>query len=165
MVIGGADWQTGDEEVPAGQVQQRGAPAKLMSRLGEIRTWVWCNVAALVCGPIPVVLALTRHDHGSVSDPECIRRCYTLVHVVGGGVLLFVGAPLVIALVVLGLLYLKRTRQSRAADLAAWWLASLSSLVCVLGLFISVGMEMLPVGALTMAAVATSPVRHPQTNW
>lgn len=126
---------------------------------------MWCNVAALVCGPIPIVLALTRHDHGSTTDPECIRRCYTLVHVVGPAVLAFVGAPLVIALVVLGLLYLKGARQSRAADVAAWWLGSLSALVCVLGLFISVGMEMLPVGALTMAAVATSPVRRPQTNW
>ena len=121
---------------------------------------MWFNLAALVCGPVPAVLALTVHDHGSTADPYCVRRCYTLVHVAGPRVLGFVGAPAAIAVLVFILLYVKGAWHSRVADAATWWLASLSGLICVLGLFTSVGIEMLPIGALTMCAVATSPGRQ-----
>jgi len=115
------------------------------------------NAAACVCGVLPVVLALTVHDHGSSADPYCLRHCYTLVHVAGPGVLGIVGAPIVIGLAVFALLPFKHARRGRYVDSAAWSLAVLSCLVCLVGLLTSVWFAMLPVAALTVCAVATAP--------
>jgi hypothetical protein len=98
-----------------------------------------------VCGALPVVLALTLHDHGSSADPYCIRHCYTLVHVAGLGVLGLVGAPIVIGLAVFALLPFKHAGRGRYVDPAAWSLAVLSCVVCLVGLFTSVWFAMLPV--------------------
>jgi hypothetical protein len=125
--------------------------------LTRVDRWVWFNLAACVCGVLPVLLAVAVHNHGSSADPYCIRRCYTLVHVAGPGVLGFVAAPLVIALAVFALLPFKHARRGRYVDPAAWSLATISCLVCILGLFTSVGFAMLPAGALTVCAVATAP--------
>jgi hypothetical protein len=118
---------------------------------------VWFNGAASLTGVLPIVLALTVHDHGTTADPYCIRHCYTLVHVAGPGALGFIGAPLVISLVMFALLPVKHARYGRYAERAAWSLSTLSCLVCFGGLLTSVGLAMLPVAALTMCAVATAP--------
>ena len=119
--------------------------------------WVWFNCAAFVLGMLPVVLALTVHDRGTVADPDGVFHRYTLVHVAGPGVLAFVGAPALISLVLPVFLYLKSTRRSHFADRAAWWLAGLSCLIGVIGL-ITAGLAMLPVTVLTVCAVATAPL-------
>jgi Na+/proline symporter len=131
--------------------------------------WVWFNGAAFALGVLPVVLALTVHDRGTVADPDGVLHRYTLVHVAGPGVLGFVGAPAVITLVLPVLLYLKSTRRSHFADRAAWWLAGLSCLIGVVGL-ITAGLAMLPVTVLTVCAVATAPLapeltRADHTPW
>lgn len=119
--------------------------------------WVWLIAAACTLGVLPVLLALTVHNHGTSADPYCVRRCYTLVHVAGPGVLGFVGAPLVIGLAVFALLKFKRGRRMRYVAPAAWSLATLSCLVCLAGLVTSVWFAMLPVAALTVCALATAP--------
>lgn len=125
--------------------------------LTRVDRWVWFNTAACACGVVPVVLALTVHDHGSSADPYCVRHCYTLVHVAGLDALGFVGAPIVIGLAVFALLPFKHARRGRYVNPAAWSLAMLSCVVCLVGLFTSVGFAMLPVAALTVCAVATAP--------
>jgi hypothetical protein len=125
--------------------------------LTGVNRWVWFNAAACVSGVLPVLLALAVHNHGSSADPYCIRRCYTLVHVAGRGILGFVGAPLVIALAVFALLPFKHARHGRYVDPAAWTLATLSCLVCIVALSTSIWFAMLPVAALTVCAVATAP--------
>jgi hypothetical protein len=124
--------------------------------LTRVDRWVRFNAAACVCGVFPVLLALTVHDHGSSADPYCIRRCYTLVHVAGTGVLGFVGAPLMIGLAIFALLSFKHGRRRRYVDPATWTLASLSCLVCTVGLATSLWFAMLPVAVLTVCAVATA---------
>jgi hypothetical protein len=128
-----------------------------MRRLTGDNRWVGFCAAACACGVLPVVLALTVHDHGSSADPYCIRHCYTLVHVAGLGVLGFVGAPIVIGLVVSALLPFKHARRGRYVDPASWSLAVLGCVVCLVGLFTSVWFAMLPVAVLTVCAVATAP--------
>ncbi len=128
-----------------------------MRGFNQLHRWAWLNSAAFLCGLVPVVLALTVHNHGTSADPYCIRHCYTLVHVAGPAVLAFVGTPAAISLVVFALLHLKAKRHSRFADNASWWIAAFSCLICLLGLLTSVGLEMLPVAALTVCAVATFP--------
>ena len=133
--------------------------AALGQRLSGVKLWVRFMSAACVLGLAPVIVALTVHDHGSSADPSCVRRCFTLVHAVGTGILGFVGAPLVLGLLVLALLALKG-RGHRRAGAAAWSLALLMCCVCLFGLFTSVGMVMLPVAVLTMCAVVTAPSRQ-----
>ena len=128
-----------------------------MRSLTRVDRWVWFSAAACVCGVLPVALALTVHDHGSSADPYCIRHCYTLVHVAGLGTLGFVGAPIVIGLVVFALLPFKHAPRGRYVDPASWSLAVLSSGVCLVGLLTSVGFAMLPVAVLTVCAVASAP--------
>ncbi|MFZ0087971.1 MAG: hypothetical protein WAL63_00600 [Solirubrobacteraceae bacterium] len=103
------------------------------------------------------MLALTVHNHGSEADPYCLRHCYTLVQVVGAGILAFVAAPAVISLLVLGLISCHGTRYRRPAQSAAWTLAILSCLICLFGLLTSVGIVMLPSATLTVCAIATAP--------
>lgn len=126
-------------------------------RLTRAQRWVWFIGAAFVCGILPVVLALTVHNHGTAADPDCVRHCYTFVHAVGPGVLGFIGAPAVISLVVAALLYRKVNRHSHSADRVAWSLAVLSCVMCFLGLLTSLGISMVPVAVLTVCAVATAP--------
>jgi hypothetical protein len=127
-----------------------------LSRCARVPRWAWFVTAASLCGWLPVVLALTVHNHGSNADPYCLRRCYTLVHVVGTGILAFVAAPAVISLLVLGLISLRGTRHRRSARHAAWTLTSLSCLICLFALLTSVGIAMLPTAALTVCALATA---------
>jgi hypothetical protein len=128
-----------------------------MRGVTRVDRWVWFSAAACVCGTLPVVLAVTVHDHGSSTDPYCIRHCYTLVHVAGLGALAVVGAPGVIGLAVSALLAVKHTRHWRYVGPAAWSLAVLSCGVCLVGLLTSVWFAMLPVTALTVSAVANAP--------
>ena len=125
--------------------------------LARVDRWVWFNGAASLTGVLPIVLGLTVHDHGTNADPACIRHCYTLVHVVGPGALGFIGAPLVISLLMFALLPLEHARYGRYADQGAWWLSALSCLLCFGGLLTSVSLAMLPVAPLTLCAVATAP--------
>jgi hypothetical protein len=123
--------------------------------LRQVPRWAWLNGAAFALGMLPVVLALTVHDRGSMADPACVRQCYTLAHgelwILG-----FVGGPAVICLVLFVLLHLKSAYRSRLADRAAWSLTALSCLVAFLGLLIS-GLAMVPVAVLTVCAVAAAP--------
>jgi hypothetical protein len=82
---------------------------------------------------------------------------YTLVQDVGPVILVLVAAPLVISLVLARVLYLKTTRRSFRAERAAWWVASLSLLVCLPGLIVQ-GLWVLPAPALIVAAAATAPL-------
>ncbi|MGI8506308.1 MAG: hypothetical protein ACR2MK_05800 [Solirubrobacteraceae bacterium] len=118
---------------------------------------MWFNGAAFALGVLPVVLAYTVHDRGSVADPDCVRHCYTLVHVAGPGVLGFVGAPAVISLVLPVLLHLKGTRRSHFADRVAWSLATLGCLIGLVGM-ITAGIAMLPAPVLIVCAVVTAPL-------
>jgi hypothetical protein len=130
-------------------------------RLRRVPRWAWFGAAAFLCGWLPVVLALVVHNHGSQADPYCLRHCYTLVHVVGAGILAFVAAPVVISLLVLGLISRHGTRHRRPARRAAWTLAILSCLICFTALITSVGIAMLPPAALTVCALASAPPLHP----
>ena len=119
--------------------------------------WVWLIALAFACGVAIVVMACTVHDRCSGSDPDCVFHSYTLLHTAGPGVLGFVGAPALISLVVATLLRMKvRSRSVRAGE-AAWILAGLSGLVCLVGLLVE-GFLMFLAGALTLAAVATAPL-------
>lgn len=119
--------------------------------------WVWFNLAALVWSALLIVLACTVHDRGSASDPSMLFHSYTLVQDVGPVILVLVAAPLVISLVLARVLYLKTTRRSFRAERAAWWVASLSLLVCLPGLIVQ-GLWVLPAPALIVAAAATAPL-------
>jgi hypothetical protein len=118
---------------------------------------VWFNGAAFASGVLPVVLACTVPDRGSVADPYCVRHCYTLVHEAGPAILGYVGAPAVISLVLFALLHRKGTIGSHLADRAAWSLAILSCLISLVGLTSAAGVEMFPVAALTIWTVVTAP--------
>ena len=118
---------------------------------------MWLNLAAVVWGVVLVILACTVHDRGSASDPAMIFHSYTLVQDVGPGILILVAAPLVISLVLWRVLYLKTTRRSFRAERAAWWVVSLSLLVCLPGLVVQ-GVWVLPAPALIVAAAATAPL-------
>ena len=130
----------------------------MRTRLDRLPRWAWFGVAAFLLGWLPVVLALTVHNHGSAADPYCLRHCYTLVHEVGPGILAVVAAPAVISLLVLGLISRHGTRHRRRARHAAWTLTSLSCLICFVALLTSVGIAMLPAAALTVCALATAPL-------
>src|SRR5581483_5323202 len=93
----------------------------------------------------------------SASDPACIFHHYTLVHTAGPAVLGFIGAPLVISLILAMLLSIKVARRSTRADNAAWFFVVLSSVVCFLGLFVQ-GFLMLLEGLLIVGAVAATPL-------
>jgi hypothetical protein len=126
-------------------------------RSHRLPRWAWFNAAAFALGLLPVVLALTVHNHGSTADPDCVRRCYTLVHTAGPGVLGYLGAPALISLVLPVLLHLKSTRRSHFADHAAWSLAILS---CLLGFvaLLTGGLAVLPAVVLTVCAVVAAPL-------
>ncbi len=81
----------------------------------------------------------------------------------GPGVLGFVGAPVVISLVLAALLHVKVTRRSHQAARAALCFAVLSCLVCFLGLAVE-GIVMLPEAVLTVCAVATAPLPPDPTD-
>jgi hypothetical protein len=132
--------------------------------LDRIPRWGWFNGAAFVSGLLPVVLALTVHNRGSVADPACIRHCYTLVHTAGPEVLGFVGAPTAICLMLPGLLLRKSTRRSHFADRAAWTLTILSCLISFVGLTTTLTVTMLPVAVLTICAVVTAPLAPEPTR-
>jgi hypothetical protein len=131
----------------------------LMHRLPR---WAWFDVAAFAFSLLPVVLAFTAHTRGSASDPDGIRHLYTLVHVEGPSILWFIGAPLLITVVLVPLLHLKGTRRARFPDRAAWSLATLSALIGIVGMVVE-GVAMLPVAVLTVIAVAAAP-RAPDPN-
>jgi quinol-cytochrome oxidoreductase complex cytochrome b subunit len=137
-------------------VDRSGGTGQRLSRVGVPR-WVWLDVAAFLWGVLLVVLAFTDHDRGSAADPDAIFHHYTLVHDAGPAVLLFVGAPAVISLVLLGLLHRKSTRHSHLADRWAWTLTALSCAVCFVGLLVQ-GIVMLPAAALTVGAVTMAPL-------
>jgi hypothetical protein len=118
--------------------------------------WVWFISLAFVWGVAIVVFAFTVHNRCEGSDPGCVFHSYTLVEDAGSGVLGFVGAPAIISLLLVPLLYVKTTRRSHGADRAAWSLAVLSCLICLVGLIVE-GIVMLPAAALTVCAVATAP--------
>ena len=105
-----------------------------------------------------MVLSLTVHDHGSDVDPYCLRRCYTLVHEAGVGVLALIVAPAVISLLVLALIWRHSSSQGRLIPVAAGTLTSLSCLICLVSLLTSVGIAMLPTAALTVLALSTAPI-------
>jgi hypothetical protein len=118
---------------------------------------VWFVCLAVAWGVGIVVVALTVPGRCENSDPECVfHPQVTLVQYIGPGVLVFVGAPLVISLVLAALLHRKATRRSRRADRAALGLATLSCLICLLAMLVE-GIVMLPEAALTVCAVATTP--------
>jgi hypothetical protein len=133
-------------------------------RSRRVPRWAWFNAAAFVTGLLPVILALTLHNRGSAFDPDCIRSCYTFVHTAGPGILGYLGAPAVIALMLPILLHLKSTRRSHFADRAALVLAGLS---CVLGFvgLLTAGLSVLPVTVLTVCAVATAPLAPGPPAW
>lgn len=123
----------------------------------RVPAWVWFISLAFACGVAIVVVALTLHNRCEESDPSCVFHSYTLVQDAGPGVLSFVGAPVVISLVVAALLHMKVTRRSHRADRAAWLFAMLSCLICLVGLVVE-GIVMLPEAALIICAVATAPL-------
>jgi hypothetical protein len=129
----------------------------LRRRLTDLQPWMWLIAAASVLSLLPIVLALTVHNHGSASDPDCAFHCYTLEHTAGPGVLVFVGAPLVLSVAVWVVLRVRAARNGESGRRAAWWLAIVSLFICVLGLVTSVGVAMLPAGVLTVCAVAKAP--------
>src|SRR5215471_954838 len=114
------------------------------------RAWAWFACLAIAWGVVIVVVALTVPGRCKNSDPECVfHPPVTLVQYIGPGVLAFVGAPLAISLVLAALLHRKATRGSRRADRAALGLATLSCLICLLGMLVA-GIVMLPAAALTV---------------
>lgn len=122
------------------------------------RAWVWWSRLAVAWGVVIVVVALTVHSRCLNSDPDCVYHPHvTLVHYAGPEILGFVGAPLAISLVLAALLYWKATRRSRRADRAALVVAPVNCLICLLGMLI-VGIVMVPEVALTIGAVATTPL-------
>lgn len=131
--------------------------SELGRRLTALQRWVWLIAAALVVSLLPIVLAVTVHNHGSAADPDCVFHCYTLEHTAGPGVLAFVGAPAILSVAVWVVLRVRVTRDSESALRAAWWLASVSLFICIAGLVTSVGIAMLPAGVLTVWAVAVAP--------
>jgi hypothetical protein len=135
----------------------RGSGRERPRDLRRLPRWVWFNGAAFAWGMLPVVLAYTVHDRGSVADPDCVFHCYTLVHTAGPGILGFVGAPALISLVLPVLLHLKGTRRSHFADRVAWSLATLSCLIGLVGM-ITGGLAMLPAPVLIVCAVVTAPL-------
>ncbi|HEX3689763.1 MAG TPA: hypothetical protein VHV28_08700 [Solirubrobacteraceae bacterium] len=128
-----------------------------MQQLRRKDRWVWLNVAAVAWGAVLVVLACTVHDRGSAGDPAMIFHSYTLVQDVGPAILILVAAPLLISLVLARVLYLKTTRRSFRAERAAWWVASLSLLMCLPGLIVQ-GLWVLPAPVLVVAAAASAPL-------
>lgn len=125
-----------------------------------VQKWVWFDLAAFAWGVLLVVLAFTDHDRGSKSDPMAIFHHYTLVHDAGPGVLVFVGAPAMIAVLLVPLLIRKTTRRSYNADRAAWWLTGTSCVLCFVGLLVE-GIVVLPAAVLTVCAVAMAPFGPP----
>ena len=121
--------------------------------------WAWLDLAALAWGLLLVALALTDHNRGSAADPDQVFHSYTLVHDQGVGILAFVGLPALISLVLLGLLHRKSTRGGRLVDRLAWSLAVLSSVACLVGLVIE-GIVVVPAAALTVWAVAATPMHQ-----
>lgn len=119
-----------------------------------IPRWVWFGAAAVACGAVPLILAVTVHNRTSANDPAGLFHHYTLVHTAGAGILGFVGAPLLISLVLLVLLGLNHTRPGRFTTRAAWSLATLSCLIGLLGLVLE--WTMLPAAVLTICAVAAA---------
>ncbi len=117
--------------------------------------WVWFIGLSIICGAGSVVFALTVHNRCEPSDPGCVFHSYTLVHRIGPGVLGFVGAPLVISLILVALLRHQTTHRSHLTARIAWSLAVLSGLLCLVGLTIE-GIVMLPAAVLSIAAVATA---------
>ena len=137
---------------PGTEANGAGTPAR--DRAVKRSRWL-CAVAA-VWGVVPVIVALTVHHHGSASDPSCIHHCYTLVQTAGVGVLAFVAAPSLLALLVVVLVTAWVARPRRGLMRVAWGLAIISCLVCFVGLT-SVGVAMIPAGPLTVFGVLVSP--------
>lgn len=136
----------------------RAADADLSDgRFRQLPRWAWLNAAAFASGLLPVILAFTAHTHGTDADPECVRRCYTLIHFAGPAILGYVGAPALICLVLPVFLHLKSTRRSHFANRAAWSLAILSCFLGFTGL-LTEGLAMLPVAVLSVCAVVTAPL-------
>jgi len=127
------------------------------------RAWVWLIALAFACGLAVVVVACTVHNRCSSSDPACVFHSYTLLHRAGPAVLAFVGAPALISAAVAILLRMKVGRRSVRAGEAAWVLAGLSCLICLIGLLVE-GFLMFLAGALTLAAVAVAPLPPDPTD-
>lgn len=118
--------------------------------------WVWLLSLACAWAVLIVVVACTVRRYGSQSDPYQVFDSYTLVASSGPGILVVVGAPLVICLVLAPVLYVKTVRRGHRADRAAPLLAALSCLICLFGL-LNAGLIMLPEAVLTVGAVAMAP--------
>jgi hypothetical protein len=119
--------------------------------------WVWFDLAAFAWSVLLIVLACTVHDRTSSSDPAGIFHRYTLVHMLGPGILALVAAPAVIALLLAPVLIRKTTRRSFRAGRISWILASISGAFCLAGLIVQ-GVLVVPACALIFAAVASAPL-------
>lgn len=118
---------------------------------------MWLLGAGALWSVFLIVLACADHDRGSDSDPDQIFHSYTLVHSVGPGILLLVGAPLPISLALGPILHLKTTRRSFRAERTALWVAGLSLLWCLVDLIVQ-GVWAIPIPFLLLGAVATAPL-------
>jgi Na+/proline symporter len=111
--------------------------------------------AAFACGLLPVVLACVVRDHGTANDPAMVFHRYTLLHVSGPQVLLYIGAPAYLSVILAVLLRRKTSRRSLRVDRAAWCLVVFICLLCLFSMFVE-GLAALPVAVLVVCAAATA---------
>jgi hypothetical protein len=124
-------------------------------RLSGPSSWVWFNVGAFVCGLLPIVLACVVRDHGTANDPAMVFHRYTLLHVSGPQVLIYVGAPALMSVILAVLLREKTRRRSLGVDRAVWCLVAFICLLCLFSMFLE-GLAALPVAVLAVCAAATA---------
>jgi len=124
---------------------------------GRFPPWAWLIGLAFAWSVLVLVLACTIHDQGSPTDPDQVFHSYTLVQSDGPAILALVGTPVVISLALAKLLQLKTTRRSGRVNRAAWLLAVLNCMLCLVGL-LNVGVVMVPEAIFTICAVATAPL-------
>jgi hypothetical protein len=136
-----------------------------MSLLRRLRirshAWVWLIGLAFVFGLAPIVVAYTVHDRCSTSDPACIFHSYTLAHTASPFGIGVIAAPAAITLILAMLLHRKVARRSLRAARASVVLATVSCVICFVGL-LAAGLLMLAEAVLTALAVAATPLPpHP----
>jgi hypothetical protein len=102
-------------------------------------------------------------EDGNTGRPG-IQPMYSLVHVNGYRVLLPASAPLAIAIVVGFLLYIGRGRSPRHWTLITSWILSAVVLAAALIGFVTflIGIYVVPVGGLLVAAVASAAAGRPR---
>jgi hypothetical protein len=126
-----------------------------MPPLRRTDRWIWFDLAAFVWGAFLIVLACTLHNRTSAADPAGIFHRYTLIRMVGPGILVLVALPAVIALLLAPVLIAKTTRRSFRAGRISWTLATISGAACLVGLIVQ-GPLVVPACALIFAAVGTA---------